>query len=110
MRIVEESRVKWFGELAVYDTALKIGAWRGISPTLVYVHAGTRKGARALKLKTSKGFLRIDELPEPMHNMEPHHIENFLCIFKSDFNNESSHKITGCANSYGKTRKVRNGC
>ena len=36
------------GELAVYDTALRIGACFKLEPEKVYVHAGTREGARAL--------------------------------------------------------------
>ena len=40
------------GELAIYDTSLRVGARFGLEPwTKVYLHAGTRKGARALGLE-----------------------------------------------------------
>jgi len=42
--------------LAVYDTATRIGAFLKLEPELVYLHRGTRDGARAL------GFRRRDSL------------------------------------------------
>lgn len=40
--------IKGLGELYVYDTALRIGAKVGLLPRRVYLHAGTRVGAKAL--------------------------------------------------------------
>ena len=74
-----------FGSLAVYDTALRIGAKLNRLPEVVYLHAGTRTGAKALDLDTSQPFLRIAELPEPLRQLEPHEIEDFLCIYKEHF-------------------------
>lgn len=42
--------VAGIGELYVYDTAFRIGAYLRLPPTRVYLHAGTRDGARALQL------------------------------------------------------------
>lgn len=72
-----------FGELAVYDTSLRLGAWLDIMPERVYLHAGTRKGARALGLSTGKGYLQMEELPEPLQVLEPREVEDFLCIYKA---------------------------
>ena len=36
------------GELYIYDTALRLGAFLNLEPEHVYLHAGTRAGARAL--------------------------------------------------------------
>ncbi|MEK7411500.1 MAG: hypothetical protein AAB327_09000, partial [Actinomycetota bacterium] len=36
------------GPLYVYDTALRIGAKKGQMPKVVYLHAGTREGAKKL--------------------------------------------------------------
>ena len=49
-RFVREvgDRVPGIGVLAVYDTALRIGAKRDLLPTPVYLHRGTMKGAGAL--------------------------------------------------------------
>jgi hypothetical protein len=45
------------GELYVYDTALRIGAKLKLFPIKVYLHAGTRVGARALGLNDSTATL-----------------------------------------------------
>jgi hypothetical protein len=45
------------GELAVYDISLWVGARFGLEPAKVYLHAGTRKGARALGLDWKRDSL-----------------------------------------------------
>lgn len=72
-----------FGKLAVYDTACRLGVFLGLDPEVVYLHAGTAKGARALGLDTSRGFLEMDELPKPFRVLEPWECEDFLCIYKA---------------------------
>ena len=47
-------RIHGIGPLTVYDTALRLGAALGLEPTVIYLHAGTRKGAAALGLPTGK--------------------------------------------------------
>jgi hypothetical protein len=69
----------------VYDTSLRIGAKLGFEPKHVYLHAGTRVGARALGLDTSASYLRASELPAPLRALRPHEIEDALCIFKRQF-------------------------
>jgi hypothetical protein len=73
------------GALATYDTAVRIGAYLGLAPDKVYLHTGTRKGAKALGLGVSQGWLDPDELPVPFHRLSPDEIEDFLCIFKGSF-------------------------
>jgi hypothetical protein len=46
--------IKGLGELYVYDTALRIGAKIGLLPRRVYLHAGTRVGARHLALMAKR--------------------------------------------------------
>ena len=74
-----------FGVLAVYDTSLRLGAWFGLSPEIVHLHAGTRKGAKNLGLDVSWGYLDMDELPKPLQTLTAHDAENFLCIYKDQF-------------------------
>ena len=74
-----------YGPLAVYDTALRIGTYLDIWPQVVHLHAGTKIGCRKLGLETGKGFVKIEELPKALRKLEPHHAENFLCIFKDSF-------------------------
>jgi len=70
------------GELTVYDTALRIGAFLGFEPCGVFLHAGTRVGARRLGLDTSNEFLPLDSLPAELRVLKPHEIEDVLCIYK----------------------------
>ena len=68
------------GELAVYDIAHRIGAKLRLQPEKVYLHAGTRVGARAL------GFtgvsVSMEELPKAFQRLTPAEAEDCLCVFK----------------------------
>ena len=85
-------KVKGFGELCVYDTALRIGASKNIYPEkMVYIHAGTDVGCKNLKLKNSNykvwKVLPVDNnLPKPLRKLKAYEIEDFLCIYKSEIN------------------------
>jgi len=70
------------GELTVYDTALRIGARLGFLPERVYLHSGTRVGARALGLDWRATVLDVSDLPRELRDLRPHEIEDCLCIFK----------------------------
>jgi len=76
------SPVKGLGELYIYDTALRIGAKIGVSPERVYLHAGTRVGAKALGFDGRMKTLEVSQLPEWLQLLQPHEIEDVLCIFK----------------------------
>jgi hypothetical protein len=54
-----------------------------LNPEVVYLHAGTAKGAQALGLDTGRGYLEMDELPRPFRLLEPWECEDFLCIYKT---------------------------
>jgi hypothetical protein len=73
-------RIRGIGELTVYDTALRIGAFRHLEPNKVFLHAGTRAGARRLGLDVSKGVLKVSELPAELRVLKPREIEDVLCI------------------------------
>ncbi len=73
------------GELAVYDTTLRIGARFGLAPAKVYLHAGTRIGARALGLDSTKGKLEMADLPPELRTLPAREVEDVLCIYKDDF-------------------------
>jgi hypothetical protein len=76
------SPIRGAGELMVYDTAIRIGAWLGLKPDHVYLHAGTRAGARALGLNWRDPFVDVESLPEALQSLEPLEVEDCLCIFK----------------------------
>ncbi|WP_194915339.1 hypothetical protein [Catenulispora rubra] len=70
------------GELTVYDTAVCIGWHLDIHPTEVYLHRGTRAGAKELDFNGSQQTVRVDELPAGLRILTPGEIEDVLCIYK----------------------------
>jgi hypothetical protein len=78
------------GELYVYDTSLRIGAKLNMFPTRVYLHAGTRLGASALGLDGSAATLKLSDLPSEFRTLEPHEVEDVLCIYKDELKTTSA--------------------
>ena len=70
------------GELAVYDITCRIGASLGLRPERIYLHAGTREGARAFGLRGSS--VSKSDLPQAFGALSPAEIEDCLCIYKAD--------------------------
>ena len=87
--IVAKAATDRIGELVIYDTAQRIGCYKNVFPDKVYLHTGTRTGARKLlgKLKNNRE-LRMDELPGPLAQLTPDEVENVFCIYKD--------KMAGC--------------
>ena len=71
------------GSLTVYDTATRIGAFLKLEPDRVYLHAGTRDGARALGFD-QRDSLSASELSRAFRRLSPDEIEDCLCIYKRD--------------------------
>lgn len=90
LTLVEDhtSSIYRFGVLAVYDTTLRLGAYLDVWPEVVYLHAGTKKGCKALGMVTKGGTVEMDQLPKPIRSLEPYQAEDFLCIFKDQFRGE----------------------
>lgn len=72
-------------ELYCYDTALRIGAKLGLKPDKIYLHRGTREGARRLVRKVNGPTLEVSALPKPFCNLEAFELEDILCIYKDEF-------------------------
>lgn len=77
--------IERFGVLAVYDTSLRLGAYLNKWPEVVYLHAGTKKGCKALGVPTKGGKIEKNKLPKAIQVLEPYEAEDFLCIFKDQF-------------------------
>lgn len=75
------TKIPGLGVLYTYDTALRLGFFLRLEPELVYLHAGTKVGARALGVTASQ-TVRVSSLPRALQVLPAHEIENFLCIFK----------------------------
>jgi hypothetical protein len=97
--------IRRIGPLAVFDTSLRIGAYLHLEPEKVYLHAGTRKGAKALGLKTTDKWLKMQDLPDDLKVLSAREAEDFLCIYKAELKNttsgqaERSSAARGCRNS-----------
>lgn len=72
------------GELTRYDIATRIGAFLNLYPDRIYLHAGTRVGAKRLLGKIQKPYLIKTDLPTPFQakSLSCAEIEDILCIYK----------------------------
>ncbi|GAA4435836.1 hypothetical protein [Bremerella cremea] len=70
------------GELTIYDTAHRIGAFLKLHPELVYLHAGARIGAATLGIPKPTAWAAPTDLPKPFHKLTPAQMEDCLCIYK----------------------------
>jgi hypothetical protein len=75
--------IRGIGPLTTYDVATRIGSKLGLEPELVYLHAGTLVGARALGLD-SGDTLEPKALPSAFRLLRPREIEDCLCIYASN--------------------------
>lgn len=80
----ETRHIRGVGELFVYDTAHRIGAYLGLSPKRVYLHRGTRRGAVAIGLEAGQPTLEMAELPSAFRKLKPDEVEDCLCIYEAD--------------------------
>lgn len=76
--------IQRIGELYAYDTAIRIGAYLRLTPKYVYLHAGTREGAKKLGLVYGREYLPKSELPAGMQELDCRELEDILCIYKDD--------------------------
>ena len=72
-RVIENltGEIPKIGELMVYDTALRIGAYLGLHPSKVFVHAGTREGAQHLGFEGKRRTIEVAELPTAFSLLTP---------------------------------------
>ena len=76
--------ISGIGELMVYDTAHRLGSYLGLEPEYVYIHAGVRKGSKALGFKGSVKWIDPSTLPRAFKKLTPGEIEDCLCIYKDE--------------------------
>ncbi|MCL5263277.1 MAG: hypothetical protein M1568_03290 [Acidobacteria bacterium] len=77
---LEIGSIPGIGKLTVYDIAQRIGAYLGKSPTLIYLHRGTKEGAAILGFHGET--LDARNLPSAFLRLSPAEIEDCLCIYK----------------------------
>lgn len=74
------NRVNGIGPTTTYDVARRLGVWMGLVPEMVYLHAGTGKGAK--KLGITGKVAPLSAFPKEIQGLGATHAENFLCIYK----------------------------
>lgn len=74
-------RIKFVGDLAIYDFSVRVGAYLSLSPVTIYLHAGTREGAKALKLDYKTKCLPKNKFPKALQTLSCFEIEDCLCIY-----------------------------
>lgn len=72
--------IRGVGALLVYDVASRIGAFLGLEPDAVYLHRGTRDGARLLNHRGRT--VAVAALPRAFHCLTAAEIEDCLCLYK----------------------------
>ena len=80
--------VKGLGELYVYDASYLIGTCLGLEPEKVYLHAGTRIGAKELGFPGRLPSLDRSEVVSKFPQLKPLkacEMEDFLCIYATVF-------------------------
>lgn len=91
----EIGSVKGIGTLTVYDIAHRIGVHFRKVPDRVYLHAGTRVGARTFGLGGDSFDPTL--LPKAFARLAPSEIEDCLCIYKDDLRGSGhNHRNSGC--------------
>lgn len=83
---------KQFGQLSIYDAAVRIGAFLGVKPDFVYIHTGVRLGVAILEEKgytknqlSNRDYAPLKEFPIEMHEMTEISAENMSCKSKDEF-------------------------
>ncbi len=71
------------GPVYSWDVAVRVGAYLGLEPEVVEVHAGTAQGAKALKLPQEDGHLIMDLLPRELLALTADEVEDFLCVYRN---------------------------
>lgn len=86
MSIIESEKVPGFGELAIYDTTMRIASFLKLEPDKVYLHAGTREGMKKLEERglvppgsSKRKAVPVEHLPEPLKKLRPAETEHLLC-------------------------------
>lgn len=84
---VRASKIPGIGELAIYDTAVRIGAFMNIWPERVYLHAGAKVGAAAILGSEPGDTISKTDLPAEFRipDLSCYELEDMLCIYKKMF-------------------------
>jgi hypothetical protein len=77
------SPIRGLGEMYIYDAALRMGAHLKLAPDFVYLHRGTRVGAKALGITVNRSHIEKSAFPKALRALSADEIETFLCIYRN---------------------------
>jgi hypothetical protein len=80
----EISEVYGIGPLTIYDISHRISIFLNIEPEHIYLHCGTKDGAKALGLNVNASRLNKNKLPKSFQQLDADEIESCLCVYKKD--------------------------
>lgn len=81
-----ECKVKGIGPVTHYDVATRVGAYLGLQPLRLYLHAGVLEGWKALDLPVEKrwgGRVPVGEWPKPLQALPADEVEDLLCCYRA---------------------------
>lgn len=77
--------VEGIGEMYIYDCAQRIGWSLRRHPRRIYLHRGTREGAKAVGVDVKdRKAIEVGELPKDLRVLTASELEDLLCIFKDE--------------------------
>ena len=84
---IEMLAPKGIGPMTTYDVSVRFGAYLGLKPDVVYLHAGTQAGLKALGLSTKRleWTFPMELLPAILRNKDADEVEDFLCTYRLAF-------------------------
>jgi len=85
-------KIKIFGigEMYLYDISFYLSARLGFKPKHIYMHRGTREGAKYLGLDIRREFIpkeEFEKLEKGFKKINAYDIENLLCSYKTILKN-----------------------
>lgn len=78
--------VPGIGAVTRYDVAVRVGAWLGLEPEHLYVHAGVAQGLLVFGIKPARGAWCVDpeQLPVFFRDKQMDLVESFMCGYRSE--------------------------
>jgi hypothetical protein len=84
--MIETLKTPGIGPMTVYDVATRFGAYVGLAPEKIYIHAGTKAGLQALDIDIRDNVsIPMEVLPYPLRTRNPDAVEDFLCTYRLAF-------------------------
>ena len=92
--LLDDIKPYGIGPVTVYDVAVRVGAYLGIAPRSVYMHAGVKQGYKALYeamadmdwvLPGSVPRIPLSYFPTPLSELPADDVEDLLCTYREVF-------------------------